>query len=310
MIYTVLAQEPAKGEGLTISPPIKELSIEPGENIKQTIKLTNPTENLVKVYPKIMDFNAKGEGGEPGFHVATDDSAKFSLAKWITYRQPAVALTAKQVVEFNYEINVPQDAEAGGHYGAVFFTTEPPENDPTKGSQVALNSMVGSLVLVRVPGDIKENGQLESFSVNKFFNFKNSIKFTTRVANSGNVHFKPLGSINIESLFGKKVDTVTVNEGKGNVLPESVRKFENEWKSGKILVGFYKAKLALVYGESNKSIIAEKTFLIMPWWAIIIIVVVLLLLLILIWLLIRKIRKRKRIKRRNRPNDGGKIILR
>jgi len=118
----VLAQLP--GEGLTISPPITELTIKPGESTTQTIRLTNPTDKIVEVYPKIMNFSAKGEGGEPAFFEATDESAKFSLAKWIEVTQSKIALTPEQVVEFKYKINVPVSAEPGGHYGVVFFATE------------------------------------------------------------------------------------------------------------------------------------------------------------------------------------------
>ncbi|TSC91457.1 MAG: hypothetical protein CEN92_269, partial [Candidatus Berkelbacteria bacterium Licking1014_96] len=41
----VQAQIP--GEGLTISPPILELTLKPGETSNQIIKITNPTRKLV-----------------------------------------------------------------------------------------------------------------------------------------------------------------------------------------------------------------------------------------------------------------------
>ena len=66
-----------EGEGLTISPPISELTLESGKSVIQTIRLTNPTENLVEVYPKVMNYRASGEGGEPDFYDEGDDSGKF-----------------------------------------------------------------------------------------------------------------------------------------------------------------------------------------------------------------------------------------
>src|SRR3990170_5891864 len=87
IIYYGKTDAQLSGEGLTISPPITELTLKPGESTTQTIRLTNPTDKIVEVYPKIMNFSAKGEGGEPAFFEATDESAKYSLARWIEVGQ-------------------------------------------------------------------------------------------------------------------------------------------------------------------------------------------------------------------------------
>ncbi|MCX6806535.1 MAG: hypothetical protein NT135_00170, partial [Candidatus Berkelbacteria bacterium] len=147
-IWPAKAQIP--GEGLTISPPIFELTLKSGETSSQVIKITNPTQKLMEVYPTVMNFKASGESGEPAFYPATKEETKFSLASWIKFNQTKIALTPEQVVEFNYQIAIPKDAEPGGHYGVVFFATEPPKPEQDV-SQVAIASMVGSLILVKAP---------------------------------------------------------------------------------------------------------------------------------------------------------------
>ena len=161
------------GEGLTISPPIVDLKVDEGEILQQTIKVTNPTAELVEVYPQVLDFQASGEGGEPSFYVADTDSDSFSLSKWISFSTSKLALTPEQVVDFTYTITVPTTAEAGGHYGAVFFTTEP-EVASSAGSTVSISSMVGSLVLLTVTGDTVEKGMVDSFNVDDVMNLINS----------------------------------------------------------------------------------------------------------------------------------------
>ena len=47
-----------------------------------------------------------------------------------------------------------------------------------------------------------------------------------RFENKGNVHVKPVGQIEIRDIFGNKVETLAVNEEKGNVLPLSIRRFQ------------------------------------------------------------------------------------
>lgn len=295
MFSWVFAQLP--GEGLTISPPITELSLKEGESSVQTIRITNPTNKLIEVYPRVMNFGAKGEGGEPAFFEATDESAKFSLAKWIEITQSKIALTPEQVVEFKYRINVPKGAEPGGHYGVVFFATEPPklEDDATK---VSIGSMIGSLVMVKVPGQIIEKGFLEDFKTNKAFYTKNKVNLTTRISNLGNVHFKPKGKITIKSFSGKTIETLPFNEQNGNVLPNSTRKFENIWEKKGFLMGRFIADLDLVYGENEKSLQGKISFWIIPLWIIIIAVLILILILFLLW-------KWRKEKKQNFKGDGS-----
>ncbi len=289
------------GEGLTISPPIFELTLKPGETYSKTIKITNPTEKLMEIYPVVMNFKAKGEGGEPAFYSATEEEAKFSLGHWIKFSQTKIALTPEQVVEFDYQIIVPEDAEPGGHYGVVFFATEPPklEQDIT---QVAIASMIGSLVLVKVPGAIVEKGFLEEFSANRFY-FKPPVDFTIRIANLGNVHFKPQGEIAIKNWRGKEIDKITVNEANGNVLPDSTRKFGEQWLSEnmsfwKIPIGRFSTDLRIVYGESEKTLDGKLIFWIVPWWLIIVFVLIIILIIFGTRYIIKKRRKKTSSKAR------------
>jgi len=311
-LYLPSRAEKKEGEGLTISPPLNEVSLNKGESKQYIVKLTNPTKNLVEVYPKVMDFRAKGEGGDPDFYKASDETAKFSLSKWISFSQSKIAIAPEQFIKFKYEIKVPFDAEPGGHYGVMFFASEPPETQ-TDVSSVSLASMIGSLVMVKVPGDIQEKGSLEDFDTDKFFYFGNDINFLTRIVNSGNIHFKPRGNIEVKNIFGSNVETLTVNESGGNVLPDSTRRFENNWKSDKFLCGIYKAELGIIYGDSAQKIMSSATFIIVPWWMLIIMGVTLILFTTLLLILIKKIRKKRKAKKNIPPPSSGasgKVILR
>lgn len=295
------------GEGLTISPPIVELTLNPGEASSQTIKLTNPTAQLVEIYPTVMNFSASGEGGEPAFSPASASESKFALANWISFQQGKIALTPEQVVEFKYQIKAPKDAEPGGHYGVVFFGTEPPTPEKNV-SQVSLASMIGSLILVRVPGDINENANLVDFSANKFY-LKTPVEFTIRIKNLGNVHFKPQGEIDLKSLFGNKTAQVQVNSEKGNVLPDSTRKFSQNWWPSKWMLGRFTANLTLSYGETNQILSGKLSFWIIPIWFIILVGIIILAIIVLIIWRIRRKKKESRPKA-DRPWDEKKVILR
>jgi len=283
------------GEGLTISLPLLELTLKSGESYPQTIKITNPTNKLMEVYPVVMNFKAKGEGGEPVFYPATDEEENFSLAHWIRFEQSKIALTPEQVVEFKYRIEVPADAEPGGHYGVIFFATEPPDPS-TELNQVAIASMVGSLQLIRTPGAIVEKAFLEEFSANAFY-FKPPIDFVLRIANLGNVHFKPEGDVVVKSWRGRELAEIKVNEKRGNILPDSTRRFDVKWETEnspfyKIPIGRLSANFKATYGEAEKEISGQTYFWVIPWWLIIAVLIVIILVFVII-VFLRKRKKRK-----------------
>lgn len=291
----LLAQIQNQAEGVTISPPIAEYQIKPGENLTQKIKVTNPVGKQIKVFPSAYDFKAKGETGEPDFLPPTSERRSFSLASWVSFSKSVLVLEPEEVEDFEYTIKVPKDAEPGGHYGVVFFGTEPPELEEDV-NQVAIASMVGSLALVKVPGQIIEKGNLETFSAPKF-SFKSPIEFLVRIVNIGNIHFKPKGEIKIKNWQGKTIDSVKVNTEEGNVLPDSTRRFAPKWEPKTSLfspIGRYKGELKVVYGESEKELQGTVIFWIIPLWFIILLAVLIISAVVLIWRFMKKKRRSKK----------------
>ena len=55
-LQPISAQTPFElaAEGLTISPPTFEMTLKPGEETAHTIQITNPTKNLIELYPAIF----------------------------------------------------------------------------------------------------------------------------------------------------------------------------------------------------------------------------------------------------------------
>ena len=290
---------PFTGKGLTISPPSRELTIKPGDSVTETVKITNPTPELLEVFPASMDFKAKDDSGEPAFYVPEKDTpAKYALSSWVSFPQGKIALAPQQVVNFTYTITVPADAEPGGHYGAVFFANEPPKTEATGASEVSITSMVGSLVLIRVPGNIKDGAQLLVFDSQKSLYMKSPIDFSFRIENEGNVHFRPRGEIIIKNWQGKYVESVPVNVQQGNVLPDSSRSFHEKWSPAKAPMGRFTANLAVIYGDSGntegaKTLSRTVTFWVLPLW-IFLVIGVGILILITIFILVRIIIKQRK----------------
>lgn len=260
-LMTVKAED--SSIGLVISPPIKEQSVKPGASFSDVIKVTNQNAtSTMQVDVSVKDFVAKGEDGGQNFVDPLTTDTGYSLGKWVTI-ETSFTLNPNETKDVQYTVNVPVGAEAGGHYGTIFFTPKVTSTLSTSG--VITVPQIGSLLLLTVPGQINYSGNIKEFLVSKnlYLDSKNTVNFLTRFENLSNVHVKPMGDIAIANTLGKNVANLKFNEGLGNVLPNSIRKFDNTWQN-KYGFGRYKADLDLTFAD-NKTAVATIVFWIIPW---------------------------------------------
>lgn len=259
----VISAETASGQGLEISPPVIEATADPGQQITLFIKLRNVTTLEVSVTARSDDFLAAGETGDPKLLLEPGEVSPYGLKEWVA---PIAQFSIKpqQQVTVNVTLNVPTNATAGGHFGVVCFTPLPPGQEP---SAVSLSARICSLVLLKVSGDAKESLELVEF----FASYKSKrgswfetgpLTFTERIKNSGTVHSKPVGTVEIFGLFGKKVATLKVNDPPKNILPDSIRRFDQTWQKV-LLIGPFTAKLNLAFGD--QTLTGSLKFWVFPW---------------------------------------------
>lgn len=249
----------SRGASITVSPPKFEFEAEKGQVISETIAITNGDATELRLESSVADFTAEGEEGKPRF-TEGDNVSAFSLASWLAISNEPISIPAGAKVEVPFQVRVPANAEAGGHFGTIFFS---PVSDQSGG--IAVKQKVGVLLLVRVGGDIREQAELNIFSAYRgdivadavalakpkslFASFP--VALAARVTNTGNVHLKPEGSIVLKNMFGKTLprvgeklvfkpggavvgaeiaDILPVNDAGGNVLPASSRVFLSLWR--------------------------------------------------------------------------------
>ena len=271
------ATVPQSGQGLEISPPVVELAAKPGQVVQVKIKLRNVTKSPLIASGQTNDFVAGGEEGEPKLLLKEGEVSGYSLKGWIA-NVPNLTLQPGQVQEMLINVKVPVGASPGGHYGVIRFTGRPPELEDTG---VALSASIGTLVLVNVAGEVKESTKLEDLFVTRLgvrgrFFESGPLIFTERIRNDGTVHVKPTGTLEIFSLFGRKVASFKVNDPARNILPDSIRKFEQTW-SKKWSFGRYRAQVNLSYG-SNKTLKASTSFWVIPYRLLLLILLILVIL--------------------------------
>lgn len=262
----VHAQSTDAKNGLEISPVLVELNGEPGKSYTIDIKVRNVTQSNLYFSTSVDDFGAKDETGTPSILLEEGgEPLATSMKTWVD-TIPSFNLRAGVDRAVPATVRIPNNAEPGGHYGVVRFSGH--ENASDEGN-VGLVASAGTLVLVRVAGDINESLELTSFEATKDSKagiaFESGpITFISRFTNTGSVHVKPIGQIEIKDGLGNSVAVLPINEAKGNVLPDSTRRFESTLNQA-WLFGKYTADISIAYGTSGQAIVRTIEFWVIPW---------------------------------------------
>lgn len=268
----VLGFAPLGASALTISPPLMEFDARPGDSLVDVMKLYNETQEQITLTASVQNFKAMNETGTPEF--AAEGTA--GLSSWIKIDETTVTLAPGERKSVLFTVSVPGDAEPGGHFAGILWGT----GETIEGaSGVGLMAKTGTLVLVRVAGLVQETGRIVEFATDKASYDYLPANFALRFENTGNVHLKPAGTIEVKNMWGTKVASTIVNEDLANVLPDSIRKFEANWQKSEVAPGAsewqkerenfawgkFTATVVLNYGVGGQVVTAQTSFWVFPW---------------------------------------------
>lgn len=286
----------AESQSLSVTPPLFQLSIKPGDIWQSSIQVVNTNPFPLTVYAHVVNFAPDGEEGRGRFMpIVSPDENKATIAEWIQISEGPYSIPPEQTQEISFFVEVPDNAAPGGHFAAILIGTEPPR-DVTESLAVVTSQSVASLFFVRIEGDIVENATIREFSILDRSIEYPVAEFSLRFENKGNVHLQPRGDIVITNMWGKTRGIIPINHEThfGNVLPASIRDFRFTWKGEQSLadIGLYKAIVTLGYGEDGvKSASATTYFWVVPIkGALITLLVLVLFIYALSWMIRRYIR--------------------
>ncbi len=268
---------------LTLAPASTTVNAKPGQTAATAVKLTNNENAPVTLRPAATLFTPAA-GDESGTPQLLGD-ASGTAADWVVFKEQSVTVAPGQSLEVPVLISVPADA-AGGTYNLAVVWSSLGE---AGGEGVAVQSGVTSLMLLDVDGPGRSlSGTLTSFSTlgssDRYSRLP--VGFALRVTNTGNTAFKPQGTVSIRDAFGRTVETLSLNESRGDtgyVAPNSTRKFEVQWKDG-FALGKYTAVAEVAIGSSAQM--AQATFWVLPTglmalWLIIAVVIIAILIMLI-----------------------------
>lgn len=266
---TVFAQPAVTGgSGISAIPPRLEATVEPDGVNTYTLKVRNESPNPREINISLRDFIVTDNQGTPNFLEDLQSiNNRWSASSWIQVSPSQLTLEPGETKSLTITIMPPLNALPGGHYAAVIYS---PESfslyNATTGSSVQTN--VGTLLYITIPGEINQNASITSFSAPRFSEF-GPIDFATTIKNSSDIHIQPVGTITVKNWFGRKTGQVSLDGT--NIFPYTTRDFQNTLDK-KWLFGRYQADLKATYGSAGGIIAATLFFWVIPWRLIILIV--------------------------------------
>ncbi len=257
------ADSTSGSQTLSVSPTLFQMNATPGQVWQSEIRVINVNNYDITVYPQVVNFAPQGEAGQGDFiPIFASETNGQTLAEWVDISKEGITIPKQQTVSVPFTIKCPQNAAPGGHYAAILIGTRPADG----GAESALKTaqFVSSLFFVRVAGDVVESGTIREFRTTASVLQTPDVDFEVRFQNTGNVHLQPQGDISIYNMWGEERGTIPINHQThfGNVLPQSIRKFNFTWKSEESAfdIGRYRAVVTLGFGEDKKNFVTSTTY--------------------------------------------------
>ncbi len=248
-------------QDFVVGPGKVELEINPGESKTTAITVSNRTGGKRTFNLEVEDFTGSRNPSE-AVVLLGDDRGPYSLRDFLKFESSTFELENGQRATIPVTVSLPTDVEPGGHYGTVLVRTT--QREATGPQSSAIVSRLGVLFFVKVPGPVKEEGQLTGFNTLDGKRIYGSGPITMRLLyeNNGSVYVNPYGEIKIKNMFGQEVGSVQVDPWFS--LPQSVRLREVTWDRP-FLFGRYTATASINRGYGNIVDTQELSFWVIPW---------------------------------------------
>lgn len=280
---------PKASRAMTISPPMLDFTLNPGDVVSDVIQVYNEEAIPFKIQPVGVNFYVKAGDettGAPDFYPADEVQSGYELAPWFQLGSESTVIAASERVNIPFSIIVPEDAAPGSRFGAIqIIASRPDEILPMDASNVEIKRGTSVLIFVRISGDVRDEIAVSKFGPQNDVLSHLPVDFTLRLTNSGSTHQRPVGNIIIHDMWGRQVASLVVNPGPQyrTVLPNSSRRYDLSWAKKKLPAGAseweqqirnfafgkYTATLLVNYGSpsAQKNLTAVTSFVVIPWLA-------------------------------------------
>lgn len=251
-----------------IGPGKIEMELAPGQTGTFELSISNRLGTNKAFSLSLEDFTGS-EDPKQTVVLLGSDRGPYSLRDFIKIGTSTLDIEHAKRARVSVSVSVPKNAEPGGLYGSVLVGIVSKGDDQLNANGVIstnpIVTRIGTLVFIKVKGDVKEDGKLTDFTLaqnNKIISGMNGVTFNLFFKNDGNIHLNPKGTIVINNILGTTIGNIEVEPW--FAMPKSLRFREVSWKPN-FLFGKYTAIASVERGYGEVKDQMEYTFWAIPW---------------------------------------------
>lgn len=250
------AQTTGNRTGLTVSPAIFEMTVEPGEVKEREFFVINIKDKPVPIVASIKSLHPVEEIIDPSL------SQSFNAASWIEMSESSHILSGKERRRLTAKVSVPANAEPGGHYATILLEPLVPVTT-SRDNSAKVAAQVGVLVFITVKGDTVIDASFTKEPQISRLHTSRKVPVEVRVANTGNIHVLPTAKITVRNILGFTKDELPLKPR--IVLPNTIKGFSTEWQ-GPRLFGIYSIQATGTYGSNQTELVGGRRFFVVVRW--------------------------------------------
>jgi hypothetical protein len=266
----------AQEVSLSISPPITELTIQPGKSFNQIFTLKNDG-GPVTVAPKIFPFIPLDRQGHA--EIIEDKNSVDVFASWFYFDQSPVSLGTTGSRDFYVKITPPVNAEEKDYYFTFIVEVQNENNLGINNSLAQARIGANLLISVSKDGNPQKKASAITFSAARLIDSFSTLNYKVVIGNTGFSFFKPTGKITVDQIFGS---TTVLNLAPLNVLVGGAREISCIQSEeivpctlpGKFLIGIYRSDLNFTIDDSGTAIAKQIYTIAFPFSVLISIIVI------------------------------------
>jgi hypothetical protein len=257
-LFAAVSDTHAQEVSLSISPPLTELTIQPGKTFNQVFTIKNDGVPVV-LEPKIIPFVPFDKDGHA--ELIDDQNSINFFSSWFFYDPSPISLKQSDSHDFYVKITPPETIKEGDYYFTFTVVTKNDNNIGSTNSQSQIRIGANILLSASKDGNPSKEVSIGKFGAPKILDSFSPLTYEVELSNPGKSLYKPTGTITISKPFGS--DEV-LSLAPLNVLSGGTRKInciKNETivpckATEKFLIGIYKSKLSFTtdsISEENKT---------------------------------------------------------
>lgn len=275
-----LGETPNKND-IVLGPGKEEIVLDPGQKTVRRLVVTNRTGQEQEFKVEVEDIAGSVDLESP-IKFLGGETGPYSLKNFVKPEIDNFILQHGDRITLAISIEIPENMEPGGLYGAVLVRTVPWNERRDVIGEIAQGNIeivqrLANIYYVRVRGEAEESGNIVEFSSGRKFYGQPPVDFRMLYENTGRVHLAPKGKVMVKNIIGTdvgemKIDSFFVLPG---AMAQKHLKLEKDF-----MFGYYSATLELDHGYDGNVEELKVSFWVLPWKIVLAILLVLLILII------------------------------